>query len=228
MVEKFNLGFFYFLIPFFSSCFELKAQHMQKINFIALGDSYTIGEGAKESEAWPSLLVKNLQEEGWKIELIANPSITGWTTKDLIEKELPVFDRLDCNFASILIGVNDWVQEISEVDFSSNLDFILDHLQNGMKDPSKILIINIPDFGVTPEGAKFSGGRNISAGIKSFNLILKKKAEQRSLTYVDIFPISQNMKYEDDLIAKDGLHPSAKEYALWEPIIRQAVLSLLQ
>ena len=199
---------------------------MQKINYIALGDSYTIGEGATEKESWPSLMVKTLQTEGWKIELVANPSETGWTTKDLIEKELPVFDELDCNFVTLLIGVNDWVQGISEEQFSSNLDHIFDHLQKGLHDPSKILVINIPDFGVTPEGAKYSKGRDISAGINDFNLILKKKAMERSLPFVDIFPQSQNMKDQPDLIAKDGLHPSAKEYSIWEPQIRQALKTL--
>ncbi len=193
---------------------------MEKINYIALGDSYTIGEGAKPEEAWPNLLVKNLNSEGWNIELLANPSVTGWTTKDLIEKELPVLDHHDYNFVSLLIGVNDWVQEVSAEDYSTNLDQILERIQKGLEKKENILMVTIPDFGVTPEGPKYSKGRDISLGIAEFNDIFTSKAKNLNLPIVDIYPTTQKMKDRPELIAKDGLHPSAKEYANWEPLIR--------
>ncbi len=173
-------------------------------------------------------MVRNLKDKGWDIELVANPSVTGWTTEDLIEKELPVFDRSNATLVSLLIGVNDWVQEVPAEKYSKNLDIIIDHVRKGLPDPSKLVIINIPDFGVTPEGPKYSKGRDISKGIDDFNSILKLKANSLGLAYVDINPITKGMKGRAELIAKDGLHPSAQEYALWEPLIRESIQGVFQ
>lgn len=134
------------------------------IKYIALGDSYTIGEGAKQEEAFPDLLIRHLNTNGIGIILSANPSVTGWTTQDLIDQELPVFDRVKPDFVTLLIGVNDWVQGLDSSTFHKNLSYILDHVQSSLPDKSKVLLITIPDFGVTPTGKRYSGGRDISRG----------------------------------------------------------------
>ena len=200
---------------------------MQQIKYIALGDSYTIGEGAKPEESWPNLLVNELSKLGLDIELVANPSVTGWTTQDLIDKELPVFDRTKSNFASVLIGVNDWVQEVPKAKFQENLIFIMDHIQNMFADQGKILMVNIPDFGVTPEGPKYSKGRDISAGLMEFNKVIEEQALKRNLPLADIFWLSKEMGNDPMLVASDGLHPSAIEYRRWEPVIREKALTIL-
>src|SRR5690348_2901825 len=87
------------------------------IRYVALGDSYTIGEGASPNESWPAVLTRHLKEQGIDIELVANPSATGWTTKQLIDRELPIFKDKEPNFGTLLIGVNDWVQGIDEKTF---------------------------------------------------------------------------------------------------------------
>ncbi|MEQ8358994.1 MAG: SGNH/GDSL hydrolase family protein [Cytophagales bacterium] len=189
------------------------------IRYVALGDSYTIGEGTSPDKSWPSIIVSNLKKEGVDIELIANPSVTGWTTQDLIDKELPIFDSSKANFVTILIGVNDWVQEVSAEQFSKNFELILNHVQNRLKDPSKVLIVNIPDFSVTPDGPKYSKGRDISAGLEEFNKIISKHAKARNLQVVDLFSVSKEMKDKPELVAADNLHPSAKTYLRWEEVI---------
>src|SRR5438477_13127558 len=88
-----------------------------KIRYAVVGDSYSCGEGAKPSESWPALLTQHLKSQGVDIDLVSNPSVTGWTTKDAIDKELPKFTRSNPTFASLLIGVNDWVQEVDEATF---------------------------------------------------------------------------------------------------------------
>ena len=197
------------------------------IRYVALGDSYTIGEGAKQGEAFPDLLVWHLnyiQRNShdsliWfdgGIALSANPSVTVYTTQNLIEKELPVFDTIKPHFCTLLIGVNDWVQGVDSGTFHKNLNYIIDHVLSAK---SKLILITIPDFGVTPTGKMYSGGRDISKGITEFNDIIKSEAHKRNLPIVDIFPESQKMKDNPDLIAHDGLHPSAKEYALWGKLI---------
>src|SRR4051812_10663427 len=75
------------------------------IRYVAIGDSYSIGEGAKPDESWPAVLTRHLREKGIKIELVANPSRTGWTTQNAIDRELPVFAEAKPTFATLLIGV---------------------------------------------------------------------------------------------------------------------------
>lgn len=193
---------------------------------MALGDSYTIGEGAKEEQAWPSLLTAHLQQHGVAIELVANPSVSGWTTRHVIERELPIFEASRPTFASLLIGVNDWVQGTSLEEFGGRLAHILDRMQATLPDKHKILLITIPDFSVTPEGPKYSNGRDIAQGIATFNDLIKEEAALRSLRVVDLYPLSQRLK-EAEFISPDNLHPSAAAYAQWEQTIYPAAFSLL-
>lgn len=198
-----------------------------KIRYVALGDSYTIGEGAEKHEAWPVLLTKHLQETGIKIELVANPSVTGWTTQDLIDKELPVFNSSNPTFATLLIGVNDWVQKVEKEKFHSNLNYIIDKVLEKLPNKRNLVLITIPDFSATPNGSKYGHGRDITEGIKEFNTIITSEANKHGLKVVDVFPTTQQMKNKSDHVAADGLHPSAKEYAVWETLIFQEVAPLL-
>lgn len=187
--------------------------------YVALGDSYTICEGADENESWPLNLAKDMTAKKNPVSLVANPSQTGWTTQNLIDRELPVFDRSDADAVTLLIGVNDWVQGVDIGTFTKNLQYILDHVESKLKNSKNILLITIPDFGVTPAGKNYSGGRDISKGIASFNEVIKTEAAKRGLPLVDIFEITKKMGTDASLVAPDGLHPSAKEYAIWEKMI---------
>lgn len=200
----------------------------EKTRYVALGDSYTICEGASLEESWPVMLTKSLNHAGVPMELIANPSRTGWTTQDLIDKELPVFDKAKPDFATLLIGVNDWVQGVSREQFHHNLNFIVDHILSKLENKGRLVLITIPDFSVTPEGPKYSRGRNISEGIMEFNRIISGEAKQRGLKCADVYPASLQMKTDPSLISGDGLHPSAKEYAKWERLIYPVVLGVLK
>ncbi|MBA3902020.1 MAG: SGNH/GDSL hydrolase family protein [Bacteroidetes bacterium] len=193
-----------------------------------LGDSYTICEGAKSSECWTELLTVSLYKKGVKLEVIANPARSGFTTKDLIERELPLLDIYKPDFVTLLIGVNDWVQDVPIEEFKTNYIFILDKIQESLPEKQQILILSIPDFSVKPEGKKFGNGRNISDGIASFNEIIFSIASERGLKVVDLFKLSQEIKYDKQSVAEDGLHPSAKEYAIWEKMIFQPVFELLR
>lgn len=200
----------------------------KNIRYVALGDSYTICEGAKANEQWPAILAKHLTEKGIKTEMVANPSRTGWTTQDLIDNELFVFDNADADFVTVCIGVNDWVQEVDIKAFTKNLKFILDHVQKKLKDKSKIILLTIPDFSASTVGPMYANGRNISAGIKEFNEVILSEAKKRKLPTVDLFEPSLKMKEDKTLEAHDGLHPSAKEYAVWESLILPVAVRLLK
>jgi lysophospholipase L1-like esterase len=200
----------------------------EKIRYAVVGDSYSCGEGAKPTESWPVLLTQHLKREGLDIELVSNPSVTGWTTKDAIDKELPKFVNANPNFATLLIGVNDWVQGVDETTFRNRISYLLDQMLAVLPNKKRLLVVTIPDFGVTPTGPKYARGRNIHDGIAQFNKIVTEEAHKRGLEVVDIFPLSKKMGHDKLLVAKDGLHPSARAYAEWKKIIFPSALELLK
>ncbi|MCD6068509.1 MAG: lipolytic protein family [Bacteroidetes bacterium] len=199
------------------------------IKYIAFGDSYTICTGTNaDSEHWPNILSKHLTEAGIKTELIANPSRNGFSTQNLIDHELPELEKQQADFATLLIGVNDWVREVDAVTYKKNLVYIIDEIQKKLSKKNHLILITIPDFGVTPQGSMYGNGRNISKGIAEFNEIIKAEAKKRNLSCVDIYSLSKYMKESKELVAEDGLHPSAKEYALWEKMILPEALKVLK
>lgn len=200
----------------------------QTIRFVALGDSYTIGTGAEKEQSWPVLLTKQLKENKINIELIANPSLNGRTTYAVINDELPVLDKSKPTFVTLLIGVNDWVIGVDAFTFQKNLIFIIDHIQSQLPDKSKLILITLPDFSVTPSGKNYSHGRDISKGIIEFNKIINSEAKKYKLKTVDLFEISKKMGSNPDWVAPDGLHPSAKGYAVWEACIYEVAYPMLK
>ena len=200
----------------------------QKIRYIAIGDSYSIGEGASPEQSWPAILTRHLNENGLHVDLVANPSVTGWTTQQAIDRELPIFVQSKPTFATLQIGVNDWVQGVDEKTFRKRLTFLLDQMLALLPDKKRLLIVTIPDFGVTPTGGHYARGRNISEGLTRFNEIINEEAKKRGLKVADVFKLSKKMGTDPSLVGPDGLHPSAKEYAEWEKIIFPIALDLLK
>src|ERR1700737_5151159 len=98
----------------------------EKIRYAVIGDSYSCGEGASPKESWPALLSQHLNAQGLHVDLVSNPSVTGWTTKDAIDRELPKFINSNPTFASLLIGVNDWVQGVDETTFRKRSVYLLE------------------------------------------------------------------------------------------------------
>lgn len=199
-----------------------------QVRYIALGDSYTIGEGVRSDDSWPIQLVQKLHDNDVRITLVANPSVTGWTTQDLIDKELPIYESSDPDFATLLIGVNDWVRGVDEDTFHRNLKQIIDRMQKRLPDKQDIILITIPDFSVTPTGKRYDSEGNAAAGIARFNTIIKEEGKLRNLPVVDIYPIAQKMKNDPSPTSPDGLHPSGKEYALWTELIFPIALRMIE
>src|SRR5437868_4424509 len=208
--------------------FAMAQPEVQRIRYAVVGDSYSSGEGATPKESWPALLTRDLNAQGLYVDLVSNPSVTGWTTKDAIDRELPKFVNSNPNFATLLIGVNDWVQGVDDTAFRNRFSYLVDQMLAVLPNKKRLLVVTIPDFGVTPSGSKYGHGRNIHDGIASFNKIVTEEAHKRGLEVVDIFPLSKQMGHDKSLVAKDGLHPSAKAYAGWEKIIFPAALELLR
>ncbi|MEO6848169.1 MAG: SGNH/GDSL hydrolase family protein [Chthoniobacterales bacterium] len=213
-----------------SSIFLLNsfAKDVEPIRYAVIGDSYSIGEGTTPEKSWPALLTQHLNQQGVSIKLVSNPARTGWTTQQAVHEELPIFVASRPSFATLQIGVNDLVQCVDVETFQNRLALLLDQMQSVLPDKKRLLLVTIPDFSVTPAGAAYSRERNMGDKLMKFNQIIIQEGKKRGLPVVDIFPLSQKMVNNSDLISNDGLHPSAKGYAEWEKLISPVAFDLLK
>ncbi len=197
---------------------------LTNVRYLPLGDSYTIGEGVAINANFPSLLTQDLQTKGIDTAIVAQPALTGYTTQDVLDYQISLLASSQANFCTLLIGVNDWVQEVSTAIYRENLGRILTVIKQ--KVGSQLVLLSIPDFSVSNEGAKYSKGRNISQGIQAFNEIAKELAQKEDVIMVDIFSLSQRQK-GDAYFAADQLHPSTKAYKEWVDLMLPTVISTL-
>lgn len=195
------------------------------MRYVALGDSYTIGTSVAESERWPNQLVERVQGSA-SLDLVANLAVNGYTSRDLIEDELPRLDPLDAEFVTLLIGVNDVVQGVDEAAYAANVAFALDRLLAGLP-PGRILALATPDYTVTPHGAAFGDPDRQSSAVREVNATLGEAAAAREIRFVpEIFELSR--REARGLLAPDGLHPSGAQYAVWVDAIAPVVRELLR
>lgn len=199
-----------------------------KIRYVSLGDSYSNGEGETPNDAWPVLLTNHLKKEGHDIELVANPSVSGFTTQDVIDRELPQFIAARPTFATLLIGANDSFQGVEAWAFRENLIIILDLMQKTLPDKKKIVLLTIPDYSVSPQVRVDSNAKFKQKEIMEFNNIILEEGRKRGLPVVELFDMAKGMGEDDSLVTADGLHPSAKELKLWEEKIFPVVDELLK
>ena len=210
---------------------------MSVVRYLALGDSYTIGESVDESERWSMQLASMIQaspqftksiggNEGGEVEvtIIAR---TGWTTDELwqgiqAQEVEPPYDLV-----SLLIGVNNQYRGRDIEDYREGFIFLLEKsIEYAGGDANRVLVLSIPDWGVTP----FAGSRDsqqIALEIDQFNAVNKEETEKAGAHYIDITPISREAVSDPSLIAGDGLHPSGKMYAEWAEQALPIVLEIL-
>jgi lysophospholipase L1-like esterase len=193
-----------------------------KFRYLALGDSYTIGESVKPSERWPVQLLAKLKEKNIDFSEPKIVAKTGWTTDELmaaIGKEA-IHQKYD--MVSLLIGVNNQFRgrssEVFVEEFKSLLQQAIGFSKNGKKG---VFIVSIPDWGITP----FARGRdidNIAKQIDEFNRLSKSVCDKEGIVYVDITDISRIP--DPTFIANDGLHPSGLMYAKWVERIQPKIM----
>jgi acyl-CoA thioesterase I len=194
------------------------------MRYVALGDSYTIGTSVTAAESWPRQLVERLPE----LELVGNTAVNGYSSDDVINEELPQLDRLRPELVTLLIGVNDVVQRVSDLQYAGNVAVILEELLTRLP-PERIVGIATPDYTLTPQGAAFGEPDQQSDAIVRFNAILREACEARRIRFVPgVFEISQAVLEDPSLVAGDGLHPSGSQYSLWADEIEPVVSELLR
>lgn len=195
---------------------------------MALGDSYTIGTSVEQAERFPDQLAASLAGggPGRVLRLVANLGVNGYTTADLIRDELPALDALDPGFATLLIGVNDVVQDVPTARYEEHVATILEALRARLP-ARRIVTVAIPDYTVTPAGADYGDPERKREAIVANNATMAALSAERSIRFVDIFAVSQRAAEDRTLVAGDGLHPSGAQYARWVERIRPAVVDLL-
>jgi acyl-CoA thioesterase I len=204
----------------------------RRLRYVALGDSYTIGTAlTRVTDRWPDRLVAALDvgragETQPGLELVANLAVNGFTSRDVIEVELPRVADLRPGFASLLVGVNDVVQGFPPDTFRANVVVILDELL-GRLPANRLVTVATPDYTVTPQGASYGDPAVQAAGIRTVNAILRELATQHGVAFIDIHDLSLRAGDDRSLVAVDGLHPSGAQYALWVERIAPVVARLV-
>lgn len=191
----------------------------QKVNtsykYLALGDSYTIGESVSESGRWPAQLRDSLVFRGDEFasyEIIAK---TGWRTDDLSTAMDKAELNSEYNLVSLLIGVNNQYQGRSVENYKPEFEALLQRaveLAGGVK--KNVFVVSIPDYAFTPFGQRGNSVK-ISSELAVYNEVCKNITIANDIRHVDITPISFRGLDQPNLVASDGLHPSADQYTLW-------------
>lgn len=198
-------------------------------DYLALGDSYTVGEGVAPAGHWPRRLVGALAGQGMALAVPQVVATTGWTTDELLAA-LPqqVFEP-PYALVSLLIGVNNQYRggELASyrAQFGELLGFAVD--MAGQR-PGRVLVVSIPDWGVTRfAAAEGRDARLVAHAIEAFNATAREQAAAAGCAFVDITGISRRCGDAPAMLAEDGLHPSAAQYALWLPPILAAARKCL-
>lgn len=183
--------------------------------YLALGDSYTIGESVALHESFPYQTVQLLRKAGFPFlapEIIAK---TGWTSSELAEHILHTSLSESYDFVSLLIGVNNQYRGLSLEDFTSDFEFLLHkaiHLAGNRAD--HVIVLSIPDWGQTP----FAAGKDtelIRQEIDRFNKVCAAAAKKSQTHFIDITEDTRKAAGDKSLLSTDQLHYSGKEHAVW-------------
>jgi lysophospholipase L1-like esterase len=199
------------------------------MRFLALGDSYTIGEGVASEERWPAQLAALARARGVPLGDPIIIATTGWTTDELAAGIDHASPQGTYDLVSLLIGVNNQYRGRGQEQYRQQFAALLQRaIAFAGGEPARVLVLSIPDWGVTPFA--HHAGRSpaaIAAEIDAFNAINRVEAERAGAHYVDVTPVSRQAAHDLSLLADDGLHPSGRMYAAWAKLALPVVLRRL-
>lgn len=197
-------------------------------SFLALGDSYTHGEGIDPAGSWPARLVELARERG---TAIAEPRViarTGWTTDELsaaVHREDP---RGPFDLVSLMVGVNDQYRGRTEASYRRRFEPLVRRAVRLAGDrPGRVIVLSVPDWGVTPFAADRDAA-GIAESIDAFNTINREISALCGTHYVDVTPLSRRAGDVPGMFASDGLHPSAGMYEAWAHLVLPVALRALR
>jgi lysophospholipase L1-like esterase len=196
------------------------SQNYNKVNYLALGDSYTIGEGVPYESSFPYQLLHADLGDNQKPGELKVVATTGWTTTNLLTALNKEEISKQWNLVTLLIGVNNQYQkkpfQLYEKEFAVLLDRAIEYAGGN---PARVIVVSIPDYGVTPF-AKAKNSSQISDELRQYNTYAKAVAIDHGCQFVNITNASLMAKSDKTLLADDQLHPSGVQYKAWVTLIQ--------
>ncbi len=202
--------------------------HMKPLTYLALGDSYTVGEQVRLYESFPYQTVYRLRRQGLALEAPEIVAVTGFTSSELLGllEEKPLLPEYQA--VSLLIGVNNQYRGLPLPDFAREFGLLLHKaIAWAGGRASRVWVLSIPDWGVTP----FAEGRDrkqIAEEIDAFNAVCREAAQAAGVAFIDITPAQRSTGHAAEYLAADRLHPSGREYAKWAEQLAGAMAGVLQ
>lgn len=218
----------FILVLFMTFSCKPADRQQAEVRYLALGDSYTIGEGVGENLRYPVQIADSLEKLGFRVDVPEIIAATGWTTGELkagIARALP---EGSYQLVSLLIGVNNQYRGMDTVIYRKEFAELLDQAIAfaGNREES-VLVLSIPDWGVMPFAANRDRDK-IADEIDLYNRIGKEITLNRSVAWIDVTGISRRAANDPSLVASDGLHPSGRMYGLWVNAAMPSILEIVQ
>jgi acyl-CoA thioesterase-1 len=199
------------------------------VRYLALGDSYTIGQSVAISGRYPVQLVDSLRSRNVSVQNAQIIAQTGWTTANLLNGIANETLEVPYDLVSLLIGVNNQFRGKSIVEYEAEFKTLLeDAIEYAGNDKTKVFVVSIPDYGVTPYGISTGNSQQIGMEIDQFNAVNKRITDSLAIQYFDITPISRQAETDPNLTAEDNLHPSEKMYTLWVELMLAEVYEMVR
>lgn len=203
--------------------------NMAQKTYLALGDSYTIGEGLDLKESWPYQLKNRLNEDGYHFcapKIIAK---TGWRTDELRDSILEKLnDQKKYDLVSLLIGVNNQYQGKSLRKYKREFKLLLkEAIKRSITAEKGVFVVSIPNYGVTPF-AHEKGKTEAIADLKKYNVYAEKICKKWGVAFYDITPLTSKIGTSKDMLIEDELHPNAKQYGIWVDSFYENLLNHLK
>jgi len=222
---------YYFLCAalFFSWALQASELHVDPpSSFLALGDSYTIGESVDAAMRWPNQLVTALNRSGLEFEQPEIVAKTGWTTDELLTALDQASLAASYDYVSLLIGVNNQYRGRSVTSFEPEFTALLERaISYSNRKANGVFVVSIPDWGVMPF-AEGRDARKIALEIDTYNKSIERICKIYGVRFFDITEISRKASETPSFVASDGLHPSGEMYAAWVNEVRSFFKSAQQ
>jgi acyl-CoA thioesterase-1 len=193
------------------------------IRMLALGDSYTVGEGIAEGKSWPNQLSEALEDDRILVDELTVVAHTGWTSTVLLDT-LTAAPPSPHDFVTLQIGANNVFGRVPFAIFESDFVDLLElAIALAGDDAGRVLVLTIPDYTVTEVGSQIDP-EAARVEIDGYNDLIRRVSADQHVALIDVTEISRMALEDPTLVARDGLHPSAKQYALWVEVIRPVVV----
>lgn len=207
---------------------EKMEQEKNKLKYLALGDSYTIGQSVDVALRYPVQIADSLGKRGYLMEAPEIIAVTGWTTSDLKAGIKAANPQGPYDLVSLLIGVNNQYRGMDINNYRKEFGELIDQsIYFAGNDTGRVIVLSIPDWGVTP----FASGRDrekIAREIDRYNAVNKEITLSKGIIRIDVTGISRLAEKDATLIAGDDLHPSGKMYTEWVRVAVPEIVKMLK